>query len=125
MFGFDDISAFVHDIETVYDKIRNKELNVDKSLIDLTLNARDQISFMLKNESKQNSIENETVKQILSSFKGYLDYSEIIEKKEITKTEENKAGDLKIIYHIYFDLLINLLWSGTNPVGLLSEISSW
>ncbi len=125
MFGFDDISAFVHDIETVYDKVRNKELDVDKSLIDLTLNARDQISFMLKNENKQNSIENEIVKQILSSFKGYLDYSEIIEKKEeIIRTDENKKEDVKIIYHIYFEPSENLLLSGTNPVGLISEISS-
>ena len=125
MFGFDEISAFVHDIETVYDKVRNKELDVDKSLIDLTLNARDQISFMLKNESKQNIIENETVKQILSSFKGYLDYSEIIEKnEEIIKIDDNKKGGIKIIYHIYFEPTENLLVNGTNPIGLLSEISS-
>ena len=48
MFGYDDIAAFTHDIETVYDFIRNDKLTINKDIIDLTLEARDQIFIMLK-----------------------------------------------------------------------------
>ena len=41
MFGFDDIAAFTHEVETVYDLVRNGKMPVTKPLIDLTLAARD------------------------------------------------------------------------------------
>ena len=39
MFGFDDIAAFTHDVETVYDLVRGGKIPVTKPLIDLTLSA--------------------------------------------------------------------------------------
>ncbi|MFZ0942771.1 MAG: chemotaxis protein CheA [Syntrophobacteraceae bacterium] len=47
MFGFDDIAAFTHDVETVFDLVRNEKLGVTKTLVDLTLRAGDQIRGML------------------------------------------------------------------------------
>ena len=49
MFGFDDISGFTHEIETVFDLVRNGEMSVTKELIDLTLSARDHIKDLLDN----------------------------------------------------------------------------
>ncbi|MFW5735589.1 MAG: Hpt domain-containing protein, partial [Oceanidesulfovibrio sp.] len=48
MFGFDDIAAFTHDVETVFDHVRNGEMAVTKELLDLTLAARDTISYLLE-----------------------------------------------------------------------------
>lgn len=42
-FGFDGVSAFAHEVETVFALVRNGMLVVDKELIDLTLQARDWI----------------------------------------------------------------------------------
>ena len=39
MFGFDDIAAFTHEIETVYDRVRDGKLPVSKKMVDLTLAA--------------------------------------------------------------------------------------
>jgi len=47
MFGFDEIAAFTHEVETVFDRVRNGELAVTKQLVNLTLEARDQIRAML------------------------------------------------------------------------------
>ena len=47
MFGFDNIAEFTHDIETVYDLIRNGEMKVTKEVINLTLSACDLIRIML------------------------------------------------------------------------------
>ena len=48
MFGFDDIAAFTHDVETVFDLVRNEKLGVTKMLVDLALRAGDQIRGMLE-----------------------------------------------------------------------------
>ncbi len=48
MFGFEATSAFTHEVETVFDLVRNGSLRVSKELIDLTLACRDHIRLMLE-----------------------------------------------------------------------------
>src|ERR1700683_411490 len=47
MFGFEELAAFTHNLETAYDEVRNGRLQVSSELIDLTLAALDQIRAML------------------------------------------------------------------------------
>src|SRR5450432_1062255 len=47
MFGFDEIAAFVHDLEAVFDQLRKGQLEATSELINLTLAAGDQIKSML------------------------------------------------------------------------------
>jgi two-component system chemotaxis sensor kinase CheA len=50
MFGFDSVSEFTHEVETVFDQVRGGSIPVSKPLIDLTLAARDQIRALLDAE---------------------------------------------------------------------------
>ncbi len=47
MFGFDNVAAFAHDLETAFDRLRTGELAASPSLINLALAAGDQIRVML------------------------------------------------------------------------------
>ncbi|MBI5015729.1 MAG: chemotaxis protein CheA [Deltaproteobacteria bacterium] len=47
MFGFDDISTFTHELETVFDRVRNGQLAVTPDLVGLALRAKDVIREML------------------------------------------------------------------------------
>ena len=47
MFGFDDIAAFTHEVETVFDWVREGKMRVTTELVNLTLGARDRIKAML------------------------------------------------------------------------------
>jgi two-component system chemotaxis sensor kinase CheA len=47
MFGFDEISRFTHEVESIMDLLREGAFVADRRLIDLTLQARDLISAML------------------------------------------------------------------------------
>jgi two-component system chemotaxis sensor kinase CheA len=47
MFGFDNIAAFTHHVETVLDRVRENIVPVTKELIDLILASCDQIKAML------------------------------------------------------------------------------
>jgi two-component system chemotaxis sensor kinase CheA len=48
MFGFEDLAAFTHNLETAFDEVRNGRLQIGPELIDLTLSALDQIRAMLE-----------------------------------------------------------------------------
>lgn len=50
MFGFDDVVAVVHEIETVFDLVRAGRLAVTSDLIARTLQARDQIRLLIDHE---------------------------------------------------------------------------
>ena len=47
MFGFDEIALFTHEVETVFDLVRNGKMTVTKRLLDLTLQSRDHICYLL------------------------------------------------------------------------------
>ena len=48
MFGFENLAAFTHNLETAFDEVRNGRLQIGSELIDLTLAALDQIRAMLE-----------------------------------------------------------------------------
>jgi two-component system chemotaxis sensor kinase CheA len=47
MFGFEAVAAFTHEVETVFDMVRNEELAVTTDLLNLVFRARDYIQKML------------------------------------------------------------------------------
>lgn len=47
MFGFSEIAAFTHELETVYDQVREGRMAVDARLVNLSLAGRDQIRALL------------------------------------------------------------------------------
>jgi two-component system chemotaxis sensor kinase CheA len=48
MFGFEQLAAFTHKLETSFDEVRNGRLQATPELIDLTLSALDQMRVMLE-----------------------------------------------------------------------------
>jgi two-component system chemotaxis sensor kinase CheA len=52
MFGFDDLAAFTHNLETAFDEVRNGRLAITPEMIDLTLAALDQIRAMVEEDAE-------------------------------------------------------------------------
>jgi two-component system chemotaxis sensor kinase CheA len=69
MFGFDQLAAFTHDLETAFDEVRNGRMPVTSELIDLTLEALDQIKAMLEDHSDSSRADATVCKQILAKVK--------------------------------------------------------
>jgi two-component system chemotaxis sensor kinase CheA len=123
MFGFDEVASFVHNIETVYDKIRNREIPVSNEIIDFTLKAKDQIHEMIKYDKKD--IENDQdVQGILKFFSGFLDINNTVESSAPVPSSDREAADGSLlVFHIYFEPFEDLFLKGTRPTGLLSELA--
>jgi two-component system chemotaxis sensor kinase CheA len=128
MCGFDDISGFTHQIETVYDLVRNWKIEADKHLIDLTLAACDHIRDMLSPElAGCEALENRTT-DILTHFRKLVPETGKAPKllKQAGLAEEvlgaAEALGKMATYRIRFRPAADIFSRGTNPLLLLQEL---
>ncbi|HEX8948584.1 MAG TPA: chemotaxis protein CheA, partial [Dissulfurispiraceae bacterium] len=127
MFGFDDIAAFTHEVETVFDLVRNGKMAVTKGLIDLTLSARDQIRSML---GLCGTEEVDIVKagEIVAAFKSLVPGGEGREAASPCPPDQTAPAATapvqtgKVTYRIRFRPARDIFMNGTNPVGILNEL---
>ncbi|HRZ66141.1 MAG TPA: chemotaxis protein CheA [Spirochaetia bacterium] len=71
MFGYDSVSKFTHEVETVLDKCRNGELPITKDFIGLTLKARDHIRILLDREGPPEPPIAEEGESLLQRFRDF------------------------------------------------------
>ena len=70
MFGYDKVAAFTHEIETLFDYLREKKLSTNKQIIDTSLTAKDHISDLIFSEKAPPDEEGEA---ILHTVRGYIE----------------------------------------------------
>ena len=119
MFGFDAVSEFTHEIETVLDMVRDNILPVTPALIRLTLSARDKILEMLASGTPALD---EEAQGIVAGFQGLIDGDEdkasAKDAASLAAETETKRGT----YRIQFKPAADIFASGTNPLLLLAEL---
>ena len=131
MFGFDKVASFTHDIETVYDLLRNGKITADKELVLLTLTACDHIHRMIEGKEE---IDPDTTAKITLGFREFLPgtkeksgqdepvKAEAEKKAPTTVSAPQEAPNKKITYRIRFKPDQNIYACGTNPTLLLTEL---
>ena len=127
MFGFDDIAAFTHDVETVYDLVRNGKIPVTKPLIDMTLAAGDEIRKMVETSEEGPKGQNAQADFLTQSFRAILEgcqqpASSTDEPAAPVAPQPPQAPARAVTYRIRFKPTPDLFASGTNPVLLLNEL---
>ena len=124
MFGFDDIAGFTHEVETVFDQVRNGVIPVTKELIDLTLLSRDQIRLMLEADGGD-QVDKEEQQKIIDGLKKLLpeEGGEKGSKEKIFQPKEKYKPAIQI-YRIRFKPADHIFMSGTNPIPLLNELKT-
>jgi two-component system chemotaxis sensor kinase CheA len=122
MFGFDDIAAFTHEVETVFDLVRNGEIPVSKNLISLSLEARDHIRSLLEG----NDIDTAKGAQLVKSFQALVPSKAPVVETAAAVAATNvpaAGGDVAATYRVRLRLAENIVFSGTRPDALLRELS--
>jgi len=127
MFGFEAIATFTHEVETVFDLVRNGKLEVTRDLINLTLAARDLIKGMLDASDGDGSIDDVTAAALVTELKKLVP-RDAQEKREVSagvKVEEpSQAADQKFAtYRIRFKPAAEIFMNGTDPLKLIAELS--
>lgn len=123
MFGFEDIVSFTHNIETVYDYVRNGEISVTKDLITLTLSACDQIRLMVEGLKP----DDDTIQDLVSFFKEMVPgESEGEEEPEAgVRYRPSDTPETEKSYKIRFKPFKEIFSTGINPRVLLNELKSF
>ncbi len=127
MAGFDDIADFAHEIETIFDRVRDGNLPVTKDLVSLALSARDQIKMMLDASGTGERIDTFRLKGLVAAFRELLPESSeapeadgMAEPSEPAGKDETEGNDTT--YRIRFRPKMDIFKDGTNPILLLNEL---
>ena len=123
MFGFEDIAAFTHHVETAFDQVRSGKLTVTKEMINLTLAARDQIKTMLDGAGIEGAVDTKISDELLTAFKELMARDEVVPASAPSSTPSTSASvDDFVTYRIRFTPHPNILANGTNIAGLFNEL---
>lgn len=108
MFGFDELAKFTHEIENVFDLVRDGKKQVSKELISLGLSARDRIRIMLENDGK--GLDDPKAQELIGQIRCLL------------SDQADISPSVPVIYFIYFCPSEEIFHTGTNPLLLLNEL---
>ncbi|MBF0620767.1 MAG: chemotaxis protein CheA [Magnetococcales bacterium] len=132
MFGFDDIAEFTHEVETVFDMVRGGSIPVTKTLIDLTLAARDQIRSMLDASAGGDPPDEAKAQTIITGLRALVpggggggdegSANAQVTTPDTQQTGGGKADDKATTFRITLAPSEDIFANGTNPVLLLYEL---
>jgi two-component system chemotaxis sensor kinase CheA len=130
MFGFDDIAAFTHQVETAFDQVRSGKLVVSKEMINLTLAARDQIKAMLDGAGVEGAVDPAVTERLVAGFKALqAEPQAVVSPAPASAPAPAPAppvpspGDGELLtYRIRFMPRPQIMANGTNPLTLLDEL---
>jgi len=127
MFGFDEIAGFTHEVETVFDMVRNGKMTVTKRLLDLTLKSRDHISYLL-NLPDGEEVDRSEGNEIIAGLRQLVPQLELPQKGStevpvinLPKVTEDELAS-ESTWRIRFRPAQNVLMCGTNPISLINEL---
>jgi two-component system chemotaxis sensor kinase CheA len=126
MFGFEAASKFTHELETVFDQVRNKRMSVTKELISLTLTARDRIKELIDAPDNVDDEQRKKNAELIAELKKLCPAAEAPAAKTVAAPapqEKEEPGTL-ITYRIKFKPARNVFLNGADPVLLLEELAT-
>jgi len=121
MFGFEDLAAFTHNLETAFDEVRNGRLEIGSELIDLTLTALDHIRDLL--EEREGAAEASARAEILGKVRKLAGIAESAPAAGKVASVQPGPGGVPIRqWAIHFAPGPDLLLNGANPLLLFAEL---
>jgi two-component system, chemotaxis family, sensor kinase CheA len=130
MFGFDAIAEFTHEVETIYDMVRDGKMRVTKELINLSLSSKDLIAEMLGVSEGDAAVDTAKAEAIIVALRALRPAASMVEKggTAASRPPNDTAGAGSemapmVTYRIRFRPSPDIFAYGTNPILLLAELS--
>lgn len=126
MFGFNRVSSFTHEVETVFDQVRSGSMRISRQLIDLTLASRDIIRRMLDAEQGEGDVSGADTEKIIIALQQLSSPTQKLQAIPATQQMEQQSTDNKeplvTTWRIRFTPPKDILATGTNPIFLLEDL---
>ncbi len=125
MFGFDDISTFTHDVESVFEHVRNGQLKVSRELLDLTLTARDHISYLLSCAIEGEDADLDKASGITRGLRALVPAHLAEGGDKPVATQDKKDNELyeQVTYRVRFKPQLDFFHYGNKPLVLLDDLA--
>ena len=125
MFGFNELAAFTHGLETAFDEVRSGRLEVTAELVDLSLAALDQIKAMLEEATGGTAANPGAAAEILAKLRRLTGIPE--EARVKTSSSPPPTPPVVLVgvprtWKIHFSPGADLLKIGADPLLLLREL---
>jgi two-component system chemotaxis sensor kinase CheA len=119
MFGFEEITAFTHDLETTFDQMRGGGRQATRELVALALQGKDLVRAMLQGEGEKTRADRE---RLLTELRRHLSSGEP-PPAPAAAAQPEAAAKLEL-FRVQLQPKRDLLQNGTNPLALLAELRS-
>ncbi len=127
MFGFDEVASFTHEVETVFDLVRNGKMAVTKELVDVALACRDHILKLLEASDTGEFVDEANGEELVSSLKNMLPEEALPRPAAKKKTggeppDEPGHHAYDVTYRISFRPSREIFLKGVNPAHLMDDL---
>jgi two-component system chemotaxis sensor kinase CheA len=119
MFGFEGVADFTHEVETVFDLVRNGEVRLSKDLLDLTFQAKDEIQSLLADPEAQST---PAMQSIVDELKKLVPAVEPGASSGQSEAINSRQSGEENVYRVRFKPATNIMATGTDPMALLDEL---
>lgn len=125
MFGFDLLSEVTHDMESLYEQIRNGQIQLNSTILSFTLDAVDQFHQLLKlNPGEEEKELAREIKSGIASFLKDVGSDENYSEKTILEATIQQDKQEGTSYFIFFQPNESVFIHGTNPLYLIDELAT-
>lgn len=119
MFGFETLSAFTHDLETIFDDIRNGKSKASADILEITLESVDHIKNLISDPQLKNAQNEELHNSLLARIGFALLHPHTGQNIAIHPVESSNIST----YYIYFKPSYDIFKNGTNPLYLVDDLT--
>ncbi len=121
MFGFNRLSEFAHELESIYALVRSDKLSVSKALIDITLDSVDVLKGLISESEQEDAGLLKKRDAILDAVKTLAKNEE--EKKENANLSHDDREEGLKTWYVHFEPDKDIMKDGTNPLYMIEEVN--
>ena len=124
MFGLAVIAEFVHDLETIYDKIRQGEMTLSKEILNTTLASFDHLNKIIVDSDLNDADNKKNHSELIQRIHALIHVNGVVAPKvEEVETNSNSLDGKNRTIHILFEPEDTFLLDGSNPLLLVLEVT--
>lgn len=121
MFGYQELTEFTHYLENALDKVRSGQLQLNKTLIGILLDAKDCIEDSIGNP-KFDSHQKIVTSRLLTRLDDFIPASEIAQESVAQMSAKHERSDEAKAYRIRFTPDIDSFRLGLDVIPILREL---
>jgi two-component system chemotaxis sensor kinase CheA len=121
MFGYKHLGEITHHLENIYDAIRSKKLEVNHTILEITLQCIDHFRNLLE-DSELADVSNKVIQESILN-----DIAEILStdsSKTVIKNNKQKTKSIEEInsFYLFFKPKEDIFYDGSNPLFYVSDL---